>query len=214
MRVSLKSALAAGIALGALAMGASAAVIQVQSTVPESGYGFSFDPTTGQFSGLQSGGSYPLTGPSGYNFAGTPYSTLTSIDKLTVTLTINDGDSAQGDFDFNNLTLRLDGLDTGLVLNGFPNNGVLTLDIEGPNNAAGLLAALKNDGILVGTVFDADTDGVSQTAPDFIGFPAATVTTLVIEGQAEGAIPLPAAVLMAPLGAGLVGMCQRRFRRK
>jgi hypothetical protein len=194
-------------------MSASAATISVSSTVGESGYGFGVNPQ-GQFTGLQSGGSYPLTVPGGYNYAGQQYSALTSIDKLTVTLTINDGDSAQGEFDFNNLNLALDGLDTGLKLNGFPNGGVLTLDIEGPNNAAGLLAALKSDGILVGTVLDSDSDNISQTNPDFIGFPAATVTTLVIEGQGEAVVPLPMAALMAPLGAGLVGMYQRRFRRK
>ena len=212
MRVSLKSTLAAAVALGAMSLGASAATIQ--ANVNESGYGFGFDPVSGLVTGLQSGGAYPLTAAGGYNFAGQDYAGLTSIDKLTITLTVNDGDSATGEFDFNNLTLGLDGLDTGLRLNGFPNNSVLTLDIEGPNNAAALLAALQSDGRLVGTVIDADGDNISQTNQDFIGFPATQITTLVIEGQGGGVIPLPAAALMGPLGAGLVGWYSRRFRSR
>jgi hypothetical protein len=211
MRVSLKSKLAAGAALCALSVGASAATIS--STVNQSGFGFGFDPVSGQFTGVQGGGTYPLTVPTGYDYAGQDYASLTSIDKLTITLTVNDGDSAQGEYDFNNLTLGLDGLNTGLVLNGFPNNSVLTLDIEGPNNAAALLAALKADGRLVGTVIDADADGQTPVQ-DFIGFPADIQTTLVIEGQGGGVIPLPAAALMGPLGAGLVGWYSRRFRSR
>jgi hypothetical protein len=195
-----------------MSVGASAATIS--STVNQSGYGFGFDPVSGQFSGLQGGGTYPLTVPTGYDYAGQDYASLTTIDKLTITLTVNDGDSASGEFDFNNLTLGLDGLDTGLRLNGFPNNSVLTLDIEGPNNAAALLAALQADGRLVGTVIDADADGISQTNTDFIGFPRDIETTLVIEGQGGGIIPLPAAALMGPLGAGLVGWYSRRFRSR
>jgi hypothetical protein len=212
MRVSLKSKLAAGIALCAMSVGASAAT--VSSTVQQSGYGFSFDPVTNTFGGLQGGGSYPLTEPGGYNFAGQDYASLTSIDKLTITLSVFDGDSAVGEFDFDNLTLGLDGLNTGLKLNGFPNNNTLTLDIEGPNNAALLLDALKADGRLIGTIIDADADGINQQNTDFIGLPADVVTTLVIEGQGGEPIPLPAAALMAPLGAGLAGWYSRRFRNR
>ena len=137
MRVS-KSTLAAGIALCALSLGASAAVIS--STVAQSGFGPRFDPVTGlPTGGLQSGGSYPLTddpdvaGVQGYTF---PTGQLTTVDRITVTITMDDGDSAGSDpkdasdnFDFNDLTLGLDGINTGLLLNGFPNQAIFTADL-------------------------------------------------------------------------------------
>ena len=225
MRVS-KSTLAAGFALGALSLGASAAVIQ--STVSQSGFGPRFNPVTGLPSlGLQSGGSYPITdnpdttAVEGYTFAP---GQLTTIDRITVTITMSDGDSAGTDpkdasdeFDFNDLTLGLDGIDTGLRLNGFPNKAIFTADLTqvNPATSAALIAALA-DGVLVGSVIDADADpAVTPLTPDFIGFPGTQETTLVLEGQAPGGvIPLPAAALMGPLGAGLVGYYSRRFRNR
>jgi len=191
---------------------ANAAVIS--STVSQSGFGFAFDPTSGLFTGIQGGGSYPLTDPAGYDFTAQDYASLSTIDKLTITLSVNDGDTDVGDFDSGDLTLGLDGIDTGLKLSGFPATGILTLNIEGPTTAAALLAALQADGRLVGSVIDPDSDGYSQQNPlEFIGFPADIQTTLVIEGQGGGVIPLPAAALMAPLAAGLFTSASRRFRR-
>ena len=224
MRVS-KSTLAAGIALCALSLGASAAVIS--STVAQSGFGPRFDPVTGlPTGGLQSGGSYPLTddpdvaGVQGYTF---PTGQLTTVDRITVTITMDDGDSAGSDpkdasdnFDFNDLTLGLDGINTGLLLNGFPNQAIFTADLTqvSPATSAALIAALA-DGVLVGSVIDADADGVSSTNPDFIGFPRSVDTTLVLEGQPAGpVVPIPAAFLMGPMGAGLVGYYSRRFRNR
>ena len=69
--------------------------------------------------------------------------------------------------------------------------------------------------MLVGSVIDADADGVSSTNPDFIGFPRSVDTTLVLEGQPAGpVVPIPAAFLMGPMGAGLVGYYSRRFRNR
>jgi len=211
MRVSLKSVLAAGLAVGAIAWSASAAPISLTSTVDQSG-----------LTVPQSGGPYPLTGAgTPYDYTAQPYNQLVSIDSIVVTLTISDGDSGVGEFDFNDLTLGLDGIDTGLKLNSFLNNNIVTqtlTQLPVPLQAQ-ILAALQADGKLVGTVIDADADG-QVTAPDFIGFPSANgniQTTLDINGQTAGGggnVPLPAAVLLAPLGAGLAGIYSRRFRNK
>ena len=224
MRVS-KTTLAAGFALCALSLGASAAVIS--STVAQSGFGPRFDPVSGlPTRGLQSGGAYPITDDpdtaavEGYTF---PTGQLTTVDRITITITMDDGDSAGTDpkdasdnFDFNDLTLGLDGINTGLRLNGFPSGSIFTATLTDvtPNVSAQLIAALA-DGTLVGSVIDADGDGVTTTNPDFIGFPRNIDTTLDLEGQpAGGVIPLPAAALMGPLGAGLVGYYSRRFRNR
>ena len=120
--------------------------------------------------------AFPLTG-SAYNFAGQPYSSLTSIDKLSVTLTLSDTDKALGNFDFNQLTLGLDGINTGIKLNGFGDGLTQTLTIGGtPSNASAIISALQADGQLVGTIID-------QTSNDnFIGISSLFKTTLTITG--------------------------------
>jgi hypothetical protein len=212
MRVSLKSLVAAGV-LATITSAASAATINTTSTVSQAGI---LVP--------QTGGSYQLTDPATpYDFTGqvNSFANVDTINSITVTVTsILDGDSGPGDYDENNLHLGLDGIDTGLVLNGLNNNAIVTLTLSQPNPAlqAALIAALA-DGKLVGTIIDTDADVV---AGDIIGIPALdttlelTLTGRLLQGPGGGGgnpVPLPAAVLIAPLGAGLAGMYSRRFRR-
>jgi hypothetical protein len=219
MRVSLKSLLAAGLAIGAIGSVASAATVGVSSTVSQSG-----------FFGPQSGGPYQLTDlTTPYDFTGqvNSFANVTSVDSITVTLTsIFDGDTAIGNFDFDSLTLGLDGIDTGLKLNGLPDGGILTLSFTGiPSLVQAQLIAALADGKLIGTIIDADADG---PAGDFLGIPALDTTleltlsgaNLVAgnggtggNGGGPNAVPLPAAVLIAPLGACVAGIYSRRFRK-
>jgi len=204
----------AGLTLGVIASAASAATVPVSSTVAESG-----------FVGAQNQANYPLTATP-YSFASQVNSlaNATSIDSLTVTLQISDGDTGPADFDFNNLFLTLDGINTGLALNDFFNNQNFSqslTQVPVPLQAA-LLAALA-DGQLVGGVLDI-TPG-NAPAGDTIAFPAAVDTTLDLvlsgpnlappgtNGGGGNPVPLPAAVILAPIGAGLAGMYSRRFRR-
>jgi hypothetical protein len=201
---------AAGVGVLALVMGASsasAAPITISSTVDQSG-----------FLGNQNAATYPLTGTP-YDYTGQGYASLTSITGITVTLTVNDGNTGPGEFDENNLTLGLDGIDTGLKLNGFTANNIVSLDLSGnPALAAQLLSALQADGQLVGTIIDA-TPG-NAPAGDFIGLPGLVQTTLDVTGDVRGnnggggnPVPLPAAILLAPVGAGIAGGFARRFRK-
>jgi hypothetical protein len=194
--------------MGAIAFSASAAPVTLSSTVDQSG-----------FNGLQNSSSYPLTAPgTPYDFTGQGVANLTSITGLTITLTVVDGDTGPGDYDFNSLTLGLDGIDTGLKLNGFLNNQIMGLTLSGPT-AAAILAALQADGKLAGSVLDA-TPGNSTPVGDIIGFPFTVQTTLEITGDATtnggggNPVPLPAAILLAPLGAGIAGIYSRRLRRQ
>jgi hypothetical protein len=210
MRVSLKSVLA-GLTLGVIASAASAATVPVSSTVAEGGY-----------VGPQNQANYLLTATP-YSFASQVNSlaNVTSIDSLTVTLQISDGDTGPADYDFNNLFLTLDGINTGLALNDFFNNTNFSQSLNQipvPTQAA-LIVQLQ-DGLLVGGVLDL-TPG-NAPAGDTIAFPAAVDTTLDLvlsganlatPGGGGNPVPLPAAVILAPIGAGLAGMYSRRFRR-
>jgi len=212
MRVSLKSLLAAGLAMGAIGSVASAATLTLSSTVEQAG--------TGAIP--QSSASYPLTGATPYTFTGqvNSFANVTSVDSLTVTVTsILDGDTGVGDYDRNQLFLGLDGVNTGLALNDLPNNGISTVTLTqlAPALQAALIAALQ-DGTLVGTIIDL-SPGNATPAGDIISIPALDTTLdLTLSGpnlQAPGGgnVPLPAAVLVAPLGACVAGIYSRRFRK-
>jgi hypothetical protein len=207
MKVSLKSVLAAGLAVGALALSASAAPLTISSTVDQSGY-----------VGPQSLPSYPLTGDAvtglgnPYDFTGQGANTLTTIDSITVTLTsINDGDTGPVDFDRDNLFLGLDGINTGIKLNGLLNDQIVTIQVTGVPSMSSLILAALSDEKLAGSIIDlSPTNG---TAGDILGIPRAVQTTLSITGEGF-VIPVPAAAVMAPLGAVLAGIYSRRFRRQ
>ncbi|HYE18136.1 MAG TPA: hypothetical protein VEA69_06815 [Tepidisphaeraceae bacterium] len=207
MRVK-KSSIAAGLLIGAL--GASASAATITAGVNQNGT-----------APLQAGGTYVYTSGLGYDFSAdaATVASLTTIDEIVVTLSISDGDSDVGDFDENNLFLSLDGINTGLSLQGFTNGQIvsLTLNQLAPATGAAILAALQADNRLIGGVFDNDVDG---PALDTIGFPGSIQTFLDITGQVNGGgpggpgvIPLPAAVVLAPIGACLAGMYSRRFRK-
>lgn len=136
------------------------------STVPQSG--FSGD-TTGP-------PGVPLTGAQPYTFDAQEVQDCPSIESISVTLTLEDGDSAMGERDFNDLTLGLDGIDTGILLNGFPDAQTVTFTIPGtPNNAADILAALRADNQLAGTIIDANPGD-----NPFLVIPAVSDATLEI----------------------------------
>ena len=233
MRASFKAVVAASLALGASAMSASAVEYGNPATPTTSGPAgplATFDYTS------NANGSLVNQGVASYN-------QLASIGSLTLTVTIRDGDSATGNFDNNNLTIGLDGIDTGIKLNNFLDGPITTLDVSGsPANSAAILAALKADGKLNLSVFDSDVD-LAGSAPganagDVIAFPASADAVLQLrEGQTQDvgnlvqvnatqsggefsqvaavtAVPVPLAAYMAPLGMGLAGIYSRRFRRQ
>jgi hypothetical protein len=142
----------------------------VSSTVPESNFGGAGLATLGP--------SNPLTGATTpYTYGGT--NKFVRLNVIQVTLTCNACDTENAaSFDFNNLTLGLDGIDTGLKLNGLDDSNLDTITVAGvPNNAAQILAALKADGQLVGTVLDATAAPTNNAA-----FPATSNTTLQLFG--------------------------------
>ena len=100
-----------------------------------------------------------FTASPGYDFTAQSYSSLSSITELVVTLTLFDADSAVGNLDHNKLTLGLDGIDTGILFNGFRDAFTDTLTITGapsPTVLPSLLDALRADGRLVGNIFSTD----------------------------------------------------------
>jgi hypothetical protein len=155
-----------------------------------------------------------LTQPSNpigtYSFIGQEYLALTGIGSVAITLSLNDGDSAVGEFDFNNFVLELDGIDTGVALNGFSSGLLVTLTLTGipPANAASILTALQADGILVGTF--RDTDPFDQFLEPI---PTGTQTALQISGPpTPGSVPEPASLTL--LGVGIVALAFGGKRRK
>jgi hypothetical protein len=157
-----------------------------------------------------------LTEPGGYNFSA-DFSSLTSVMFIQVTLTLIDGNSSTDpdDFDYNHLFLALDGINTGLILNGFRGGGLLdTLTFSGTVDAstgAAIFASLQ-DGFLLGSII---TDNASDTvlSPNelFTGNDDADATTTL---SISDAVPEPTTVAL--IGAGLLLFLApqaRRFRK-
>ena len=104
---------------------------------------------------------------------------LRRLTQVTITLTITDGDTGPGEFDEGELVLALDGVDTGIALDGFRNLQTDTRTIGGaPANAWQILAALKADGELVATVIDRDPVDDNE-----VTVPANVETKLTLKGK-------------------------------
>jgi len=159
---------------------AGAAPITLTSTVFQNGV----NSTIGN-------GNVVFTAAGGWNFAGQAFASLASIDSITITMTLFDLDTAPGNLDFNKVTLGLDGINTGVLLNGFPDAVQSTQTISGPpqdpathipSTSVGdsIVSALKADGRLTGSLFSTDR-------PSNNGFqaPATFSTTLMINGQTD-----------------------------
>ncbi len=196
-------ALAAGTLFGAGA--ASAAQVTLSANTFQSG----FNGTTAA--------TNPLTAAD-WNFTGQQYAQLASIDSITITLSAFNGLTDVAELDEGKWTLGLDGLNTGLVLDGLSGAQIATMTITGPNNAAALLAALQSDGKLAGSVIDATPGDHITAVPGIIVTSIDIVGTLSANGGNGGGgtsnVPLPAAILMAPLAAAIAGWRSRKIRNQ
>lgn len=118
-----------------------------------------------------------------FTFAG--IGKIRTLARITFTATIDDGDTGPGEIDENDLTLALDGIDTGILLNGFRDNETDTQTVSGvPINQSQILAALKADGELAAAFVDDDVDGVNGN--NFLDVPGTFDTTLILEGKQRG----------------------------
>ncbi len=145
-------------------------------------------------------------------------SALCSIDAMQFTMTIQDGDTGLSDFDYNNLSLALDGVNTGIKLNGFKAGEKNSLSFSIDENSLGwsdsamqqILDNLKSDGQLFASIVDATPND------NAVNLYSAFDTTLTLTGTVcppdPNAVPEPATILMWG-AAGLV-LVYRNRRRK
>jgi hypothetical protein len=147
-----------------------------------------------------------ITGATPWDFTSTSYLSLTSIDEISVTLTLFEGDTGAGinDFDQGQLMLQLDGLNTGLALDGFDNDLTVTHTVTGPNLHAGILSALQIDGYLLGSILDLSPNDNYVKVRD--GYYA----TLTLTDHEASVVPVPGAMLLAGLGVAGAGWLKRK----
>jgi hypothetical protein len=104
---------------------------------------------------------------------------LRRLQRLSITLTLDDAETGPGESEEDLLHLALDGIDTGIVLNGFRESEVDTRTISGvPENKAQILAELKADGQLEATILVTTIPTGNQVV-----VPADFDTTLVLKGK-------------------------------
>lgn len=103
---------------------------------------------------------------------------LASIDRLALTLTLDEADTAPGGTDAGELFLALDGFNTGIPLDGFRDMQTDTRTVSGaPANADAILKALQADGKLVATIIDL------QPNDNILEAPANAEATLELRGS-------------------------------
>jgi hypothetical protein len=166
--------LMAAVAMAALVIGASGAAwaatrdFSKTSTKPQNESGGNFVPADGA----------SITVPDS-PFSFTKTSKIVRIKRIAITATITDGDSGVGETERGDLLLVLDGVNTGIPLNGY-RNGLQDTRTNGgvPINQRELRNKLRQDGELHATIKDRDP-GPNQ---DII-LPANFETTLVIKGE-------------------------------
>ena len=188
------------LASGFLSSTVSADPLNLSDTVRQSGQSGSASP-------------FPITDPSHpWDFTGQDFYALASIDTITITVTIKDGDTASWEFDYNNLSLGLDGFDTGLKLNWYRNDrtDTRTLTVTDFDNSINILSALKQDGQLHGTVIDSDSPGNNWI---YVPFQSTYYTTLKIQGTPIAHTPEPASMFL--FGSGLIALAGfgRKFKK-
>ena len=122
-----------------------------------------------------------ITDPVG-SFSFAKVSKIRKITRITFTLTLEHANTGPGDFDENDLSLALDGIDTVLKLNGFLDEQKVTKTINRvPLKKAALRAALKADGKLAASIIDADPgdNGIFGSSTD-------TMTLVIKSKQKKG----------------------------
>ncbi|MDB6147224.1 MAG: hypothetical protein JWO45_888 [Spartobacteria bacterium] len=196
------------LASGALAflLSCTANAASISSTVAESN-------TQQQVSSVMPG---QLTGATPYTFS----SSLSSITSIQITLTLIDGDTAIGDqtagqpdFDRDHLFLGLDGINTGIALNGFHGNALqdtLTISATISQTLSDALIAQFADKQFVGTIISDRVNSAVSPNDMFVGNQNSNaMTTLTLVG-----VPEPASVALLTAGLLLIIAPRvRRFRR-
>lgn len=178
----MRSWLLALFCVACLVPGAQAALITVTDTQPILDF-----PISEDCPGLPAIQPFAL-----FDFTGQPK--LSSLTGIEITLTMEGGDTALGDFDYGNLSLGLDNVPTGILLNGFAGDAENTLTFslnagdpgwlsEGAIND--LLMDLYSDNQLFGLILDATPDDNCVNLYSFFD------TTLRLTGTVADTTPIP-----------------------
>jgi hypothetical protein len=174
---------------------------------------------------IQSGDSGPVFSyPGGIEIATFQLSgpSLLNITGMEIEFTLDDGDSAIGEPDHNDLVLFLNGIDTGVRLNGFSNGDVLnqifTASIDPNTVGASLLASLGPNNTVVATIVDLDNDLIdpdlaNPLLSNIVTLPSVNFGQNVIARLELYGVPEPSSVALMAIATSVGGMAWLRKRK-
>ncbi|MFO0946036.1 MAG: hypothetical protein U1D30_08830 [Planctomycetota bacterium] len=152
-----------------------------------------------------------------FDFSGQPK--LASITGIEITLTMQDGDTLPGEFDYNKLSLGLDNVPTGIMFNGFGAGKETSLTFSLKEGDAGwlsdgaikdLLTDLNSDNQLFALLLDATPDD------NCVYLYSAFDTTIKLTGELQGGgqqVPEPASLFVwLMILVGFLAVHRRRQR--
>ena len=212
-RPSLASRLTGGLLVATLSLAlfapsASAVTVNLTSTIT---------PADPLMANLISPGGYTETQPDFGTFDFTSQIAAgdyaTSLGKINITLRIFNLDTNVGGLDFDNITLRLGGFDTGIVLNGY-GQGFATLSFNDQtiNNAAAIMSVINSTRMLTAGINDKTSAGIvaDGSGSNYFNFTNLSVTFAFVSATVVPFSPVQA------LGLGLVGLAAgfRQLRRR
>lgn len=152
-----------------------------------------------------------------FDFRNTPQ--LQSLTRIDLSLSIEDGDTGIGELDQGNLKVALDGVTTGLTLDGFKNGEKLELSFSlqtgdpgfpDGGTVADILNNIYSDNELLVSLVDTTPDGINK-----INLYSSDQIRLRLHGEdcPTGTVPEPTSVLAWLLGFAAMRALRQRAQR-